>query len=73
MLKEQFNMVFLNTPYGKVALSAGVNPLTGSWLWWYSNSYLMYAGNKKDIKELVKNIRKFAKNEVLSDTFTFVD
>jgi len=73
LLEEQFDMEFLNKKHGNVVLSSGINPLNGSWMWWYSNSHSMYAGTKRDIKQLVRDIRKFANNQVLSDTFSFVN
>ena len=71
LLKKQYDLKFLNKKHGLVALSSGINPLNGSWMWWYSNNHSMFAGTKRDIKRLVKDIRAFADNKIISDSFSF--
>ena len=72
LLDKQYDLEFDNKKHGRVALSAGINPLNGSWMWWYSTSHSMFAGTKRDIKSLVKDLRAFADNKIISDSFSFI-
>jgi len=66
MLEEgqQYNIGFMHNRR-KVWLSAGINPLNNNWMWWWSDSSSMYAGNRRDVYSIVKNIRR--KTKVFSD------
>jgi len=70
MLKEgeQYDLVFDSKSHGRLALSAGVNPLNNKWMWWWSIGHAMYAGAKSDIKDIVEGVRKKA-TAVYIDTF----
>jgi hypothetical protein len=57
MSEKQFDIVFLHNGQ-EVSFSSGVNPLTGSWMYWFSGSPAMYAGVKSDVNKIVKNIHK---------------
>lgn len=69
MLKEgeQFDIVFLHNGKER-SMSAGVNPLSGHWMYWWDDGVHMYVSDKPTINEVVKNIREKSPG-VLLDTF----
>jgi hypothetical protein len=71
MLKEdeQFDIVFLHTDGKEHSLSAGINKLNGSWMYWWDDGVEMYAADKPMVNEVVKNIREKSQG-VLLDTFS---
>lgn len=67
LLDKQYDVSFIHAKHGKVTMSAGLNPLNTSWMWWFSISNAMYAGSKHDVNDILKGIR--AKAKILNDTF----
>jgi hypothetical protein len=68
MVEKQFDIVFLHND-SECSFSAAVNPLTGSWMYWFSGSPAMYAGTKANVNKIVKNIHTKSE-KVLFSSFT---
>ena len=72
LLDKQYDLEFNNKTYGIITLSAGINPLNNSWMWWFSNDNGMFSGTKKEVKNLINDIIAFKDNKIISNTFNLI-
>lgn len=69
MLDVQYDIVFIHQGQ-QVSLSAGINPLTNDWMYWWSTNNSMHVGTCAEILTMVRNIKKNSEDVILN---TFPD